>query len=54
MKYFALFFMLCAGYYSMTYGISLWKNERNKLGGFGAILAAATGTIVPVLFILLK
>lgn len=54
MSYIVVFFILCAGYYALTYGISLWKNEANKLGGFGAILAAAIGTIAPILFILLK
>lgn len=53
MRYVGIFLMLCAGYYCLTYGISLW-NEKNKLGGFGAMLAAVIGTIVPVLYTLLK
>lgn len=54
MIYFTVLFMMCAGYYCLTYGISLWKVEKNKLGGFGAILAATLGTIVPILYMLLK
>lgn len=54
MRYFTILFMFCAGYYCLTYGISLWKAEKNKLGGFGVILAAMMGTIVPVIYILIK
>lgn len=54
MKYLIILFMLCSGYYCLTYGISLWKAEKNKLGGFGAILAAAIGTIVPIIYMLFK
>lgn len=52
MMYFTFLFMMCAGYYCLTYGISLWKAEKNKLGGFGAILAAIAGTIVPIIYML--
>lgn len=54
MKYFMILFILCSGYYTLTYGISLQKDKANKLGSFGAILAAAVGTFVPILFILFK
>jgi hypothetical protein len=54
MKYIAMFLMLCAGYYCLTYGISLWNCEKNKLGGFGAIMAALIGIIVPILYILFR
>jgi len=46
--------MLCAGYYCLTYGISLWKTEKSKLGAFGVILADVIGTIVPIFYILFK
>lgn len=52
MMYLTFFLMLCGGYYCLTYGINLWKVEKNKLGGFGAILAAAAGTIIPIIYML--
>lgn len=54
MRYFTMLFMICAGYYCLTYGISLWKADKNKLGGFGTILAAMVGTIIPMLYMLFK
>jgi hypothetical protein len=49
MIYIASLFILCSGYYTLTYGISLWKDENNKLGGFGVSLLAVIGTVVPII-----
>lgn len=39
-RYFALIFILASGYYTFTYGKSLWVDDKNKLGGVGAVLLA--------------
>lgn len=54
MLYLFSFFMLCSGYYTLTYGISLWKKDNNKLGGFGTILLALAGTVIPIIVLLAK
>lgn len=54
MIYVLTLFMLGAGYYTLTFGINLWKNEKNKLGGFGAVALAVIGTIVPLIVMFIK
>ena len=49
----ALFIFSC-GYYTFTYGRSLWKDDNNKLGGFGVAVAAFIGTMLPVLYMFYK
>lgn len=44
--------MLATGYYSLTYGFSLWKDGSERLAGFGAILIALLGTIIPVVMLI--
>lgn len=44
--------ILAACYYTFTYGKSLWVDEQNKLGGFGAVLAAAAGAALPIVLLL--
>lgn len=46
--------MLCAGYYTLTYGLSLWRDDKNKLGGAATIIIAVIGTIAPVVTMYLK
>lgn len=46
--------MICAGIYTFTYGVSLWRDDKNKLGGFGAVLIAVTGTIMPMVVLFMK
>ncbi len=41
-------FILGVGYHTFTFGRSLWKEEKNKLGGFGAILIAVLGIVIPI------
>lgn len=54
MIYAAALFMLGAGYHTLTYGISVWKNQKNKLGGFSVILFSLVGTIVPMIVLFIK
>lgn len=46
--------MLIFGYHCFTYGISLWKNDKNKLGAVGTIMVATIGTIVPIVALFVK
>lgn len=48
------FLMLLAGYYTLTYGVSLWKEDNNRLGGFGAIAITIIGTIAPIIVMYIK
>lgn len=54
MIYIFISFMLLTGYYALTYGISLWKEDENKLGGFGAMAAAVIGTVIPIVVLFIK
>ena len=50
LKYLVALFMLLAGYYSFSYGVFQWKNEKNKLGAFGTILFSVIGTVLPIVY----
>lgn len=54
MLYIFTLFMLGCGYYTLTYGISLWRDDKNKLGGFGAAAVAILGTVVPIVVLYMK
>jgi hypothetical protein len=54
MKYILAVFMLTTGFYSLTYGLSLWKEDNEKLAGFGAMAVAVLGTIVPIVVLVMK
>lgn len=47
-------FMLLAGYYCFTYGISLWRDDHKKLGSVGVILISVFGTIIPIVVMFMK
>ena len=53
-RYAAVLFMLTCGYYTFTYGRSLWKDENNVIGGMGAIIIAEIGTLVPIVYMFIK
>ncbi|MCX7711175.1 MAG: hypothetical protein N2484_15160 [Clostridia bacterium] len=40
--------VLCSGYYTFTYGVNLWREDKNRLGGIGTVFIAVLGTIVPI------
>lgn len=46
--------MLLAGYYSLTYGVSLWRDDKKRLGSIGTILIAIFGTLVPIVFMFIN
>jgi ABC-type maltose transport system permease subunit len=52
MQIFSIVILAC-GYYTMTYGLSQWKEGR-KLGAFGTFLAAALGTVIPIAVLFIK
>lgn len=54
MTYIITIIMLMIGYYTLTFGISLWRDDKNKLGSIGAIIIALAGTLVPVVELFLK
>jgi hypothetical protein len=54
MKYIFLAFMLGCGYYTLTYGIYLFRKERNKLGGSAMVMLAIVGTLIPAFVMLIK
>lgn len=47
-------FMLWAGYYGLSYSVSLWRDEKNKLGSMGAAAISVVGTIVPLVVVFMK
>jgi ABC-type maltose transport system permease subunit len=54
MIYILACFMLTSGYYTLTYGISIYKEDSNKLGGYASIAVAVLGTLLPIIILFLK
>lgn len=54
MAFLGSLFILCAGYYSLTYGIYVLKTEKNTLGGFGVLLITIIGTVLPIIMLFIK
>lgn len=42
------------GYYTITYGINVWKNEKNVLGGAAVIALSTLSTLVSIIFIIIR
>ncbi len=53
MKFIFALIILGFGYYTLTYGISLWR-KKNKLGGIGVGLLVGVGTIGPIMLLFIK
>ncbi len=49
MKVVLVILLLASSYYTFTYALSLWKDDRNKLGGVGAALLALLSFFGPVM-----
>lgn len=54
MIYLLSIFMLWAGYYGLTYAVSLWRDEKNRLGSIAAAAISVIGTVVPLIIVFLK
>lgn len=54
MIYILACFILASGYYTLTYGISIYKEDNNKLGGSAAIAVALAGTLIPIIILFIK
>ena len=54
MIYIFMLFMLGCGYYTFTYGISLWRDDKNKLGSIAVAAFAVVGTIIPGIVLFIK
>ncbi len=53
MKFIIALVVMGFGYYTLTYGISLWRN-KNKLGGIGIGLLVGVGTIGPIMMLFIR
>ncbi|UWG96218.1 hypothetical protein LPY66_15105 [Dehalobacter sp. DCM] len=49
-QYAFILLILASSYYTFTFGQSLWRDDHNKLGGFGAMLIAFISASLPVFF----
>lgn len=54
MMYIFMLFMLATGYYTLTYGISMFRDDKNKLGGIATMIFVVVGTIAPIIVMLIK
>lgn len=54
MKFLMMLMIVGLGYYSLTYGIYLWKNESSKLPGIGVLLISVLGIVVPIIMLYLR
>jgi hypothetical protein len=54
MKVFLDLIILGIGYYTLSYGIHLWKVEKKKLAGFGVFLITMLGILVPIITLHIK
>lgn len=46
--------ILISGYYTFTYGITIYLKDKNKLGGFATMALALISTILPIIMIFMK
>ncbi|MCX7746897.1 MAG: hypothetical protein N2645_08400 [Clostridia bacterium] len=54
MIYLFVLVMLASGYYTLTYGLSLWKEDNEKQAGAGVIAIAWLGSLAPIVVMFLK
>jgi hypothetical protein len=54
MAYIVSVFIIISGYYTLTYGITIYLKDKNKLGGFATMALALISTILPILMIFMK
>lgn len=54
MRYILMLFMLGSSYYTLTYGLHIWKKEKNKLGGAAVMCLAVLSTLVPSIVLIKK
>lgn len=47
--YLSIIFILCFGYYTVSYAIFLLTQKDEKLAAFGTLLIAIIGTGVPII-----
>jgi hypothetical protein len=47
-------FVLICGWYTLTYGMTIFIKEKNKLGGIAVIALAILSTIMPVAVMFIK
>lgn len=54
MLYLLCLFIIGCNYYTLTYGVYLWKNENNKLGSIGTIIIVIIATVAPILVLFIR
>lgn len=54
MIYILVLFMLACGYYTLSYGVSLYQEDGNRLGGAATIILSLVGTIGPIMVLFMK
>ncbi|MHC6178985.1 hypothetical protein ACYUJ6_03900 [Clostridium sp. JNZ X4-2] len=52
MRYILCFLILCSGYYTFSYGFSIWMRENNRLAAFGVWLLASVSTLIPIVMLI--
>ncbi|WP_200880603.1 hypothetical protein [Clostridium drakei] len=48
MKIILSLIIIVACYHSFSYGVYLWKIEKEKLASFGVMLLTFLGTVIPI------
>jgi hypothetical protein len=54
MIYLVIVFVLIVNYYTLTYGVNVWKNEKNTMGGFAVIFLAILSTAASIIFLAIR
>lgn len=52
--FFCFIFVLGACYYTFMFGVSIWKKEKNKLGGFGSCLLAIAAALFSLITLIIR
>jgi hypothetical protein len=51
MIYVLAILILASGYYTLTYGLNLLKEDNNILGGCAVIVLTAVSTLLPIIIL---
>lgn len=54
MTYIIIFLMAMSGYYTLTYGLTVFHIEKNKVGGIAVVIFALAGIILPAALLIIR
>lgn len=54
MEYIVIILIIISEYYTVTYGITLYKKHKNKLGGLAALFLALSSAIISIVLVFIK